>query len=47
VISSIVANAMALVKNHIPNFDTEILHKDFMADDAEQATLVDRAYDTT
>jgi pantothenate kinase type III len=25
VISSVVANAMALVKNHMPKFDTEIL----------------------
>jgi hypothetical protein len=37
---------VALVKNHIPEFDTEILHKDFTVDDMERATLVDSAYDT-
>jgi hypothetical protein len=46
VISLAVANTMALVKNHIPDFDIEILHKDFMVDDAEWAALVDSAYDT-
>jgi Ser/Thr protein kinase RdoA (MazF antagonist) len=46
VISSAVANAMALVKNHIPNFDAEIIHKDFTVDDVERASLVDNAYDT-
>jgi Ser/Thr protein kinase RdoA (MazF antagonist) len=44
--SSAVANAMALVKNHIPDFDAEILHKDFTVDDAEQAALVNSDYDT-
>jgi hypothetical protein len=33
VISSVVANAMALVKNHLPEFDAEILLKDFTVDD--------------
>jgi hypothetical protein len=46
VIFSAVANAMPLVKNHIPEFDGEILRKDFTVDDAERATLVDSAYDT-
>jgi hypothetical protein len=41
-----VANAMVLVKNHIPDFDEEILRKDFTVGDAEQAALVDSAYDT-
>jgi hypothetical protein len=41
--SSAVANAMAMVKNHTPEFDAEILRKDFTVDDAEQATLVDSA----
>jgi hypothetical protein len=36
---------MALVKNHIPDFDTEILRKDFTIDDVERAALVDSAYD--
>jgi hypothetical protein len=41
-----VANAIALMKNHIPNFDAEIIHKDFTVDDVERASLVDNAYDT-
>jgi hypothetical protein len=45
VISSLVANAMALVKNHIPDFDAEILRKDFTVDDVERAALADSAYD--
>jgi hypothetical protein len=32
-ISPVVANAMVLVKNHIPDFDAEILCKDFTVDD--------------
>jgi hypothetical protein len=47
VISSKVANAMALMKNHILNFDVEILCKDFTVDDVERAALVDSTYDTT
>jgi lipoate synthase len=47
VISSVVANAMALVKNHIPEFDVEILRKDFMVNDAEREALIDITYDTT
>jgi lipoate synthase len=46
VISSVVANAMTLVKNHIPDFDVEILCKDFTIYDTEWAVLVDSAYDT-
>jgi lipoate synthase len=46
VISSVVANAMALVKNHIPEFDVEILHKDFMVNDAKREVLIDITYDT-
>jgi hypothetical protein len=37
---------MALVKNHMLEFDTEILRKDFTIDDAGQEVLVDSAYDT-
>jgi hypothetical protein len=37
---------MALVKNHMPKFDVEILRKDFTVDDMEWATLVDSTYDT-
>jgi hypothetical protein len=44
VISSAVANSMALVKDHMPKFDTEILWKDFTVDDAGQEALVKNAY---
>jgi hypothetical protein len=47
VISSAVANAMVLVKNHPPDLDMEILHKNFTVDDAERETLVNSAYDAT
>jgi hypothetical protein len=47
VISSAVTNVAALVKNHMPEFDAEILQKDFTVDDTEQAALVDNCYDTT
>jgi hypothetical protein len=45
VISSAVANAVALMKNHLPDPDMEIFCKDFTVDDAEQETLVNSAYD--
>jgi hypothetical protein len=32
-IASVVANATALFKSHIPDLDMEILHKDFPIDD--------------
>jgi hypothetical protein len=35
VISYAVANAVVLMKNHLPNLDMEILRKDFTVDDAE------------
>jgi hypothetical protein len=41
-----VANAMALVKNHLPEFDADILQKDFTIDDTEREALVNSAYDT-
>jgi hypothetical protein len=47
VISSAVANAMTLVKNHMPEFDAEILQKDFTVDDTKQTTLVNSAYNTS
>jgi hypothetical protein len=46
VIPSALANAMALMKNHIPKFDVEILHKNFTVDDVERTMLVDSAYET-
>jgi hypothetical protein len=45
VISSAVANAVALMKNHLPNLDVEILCKDFTIDDVEREILVNSAYD--
>jgi hypothetical protein len=47
VISSAMAQAMALVKNHMPEFDVEILRNDFTIDDAGREVLVDSTYDTT
>jgi hypothetical protein len=46
VISLAVANAMAPVKNHMLEFNAEILRKDFTVDDAGYTLLVDSAYDT-
>jgi hypothetical protein len=45
VISSAVANAMALMKNHLSDLDMEILRKAFIVDDAEWETLVNSTYD--
>jgi hypothetical protein len=47
VISSAVVNVVALMKNHLPNLDMEILHKDVTVDDVERETLVNSAYDAT
>jgi hypothetical protein len=33
--SSAVANAVALMKNHLSDLDMKILHKEFTVDDAE------------
>jgi hypothetical protein len=33
--SSAVAKVVALMKNHLPDLDVEILHRDFIVDDAE------------
>jgi hypothetical protein len=46
VIFSAVANAMVLVKNHMPEFDIEILQKGFSVDDERREALVESAYDT-
>jgi hypothetical protein len=45
VISLAVANVVALMKNHLPDIDMEILCKEFTIDDAERETLVNSAYD--
>jgi hypothetical protein len=42
-----VANAVALMKNHLPDLDMDILCKDFTVDDAKRETLVNSAYDAT
>jgi hypothetical protein len=42
----VVAHAVALVKNHMPDFDVEILQKDFSINDVERDALVDSVYDT-
>jgi hypothetical protein len=41
-----VAHAVALVKNHMPDFDVEILQRDFSINDVERDALVDSVYDT-
>jgi hypothetical protein len=38
-------NPMVLMKNHLPDFDMEILCKDFTVDDVEWETLVNSTYD--
>jgi hypothetical protein len=45
VITSVVANAAALFKSHVPDLDIEILHKDFPIDDTEHEALAHNAYD--
>jgi hypothetical protein len=37
---------MALVKNHMPEFDAYILQRDFFINEVEQEAIVDSAYDT-
>jgi hypothetical protein len=46
-ISMIVANAMALLKSHLPDLDVELLRKDFAVDEAEREALTSGAYDAT
>jgi hypothetical protein len=46
VISSAVANAATLFKNHLPDLDMEIRRKDFTIYDAKQEALANSAYDT-
>jgi hypothetical protein len=47
VISSVVANVVALFKNHLPDLDVDILRKDFTIDDTEWKALSNIAYDIT
>jgi hypothetical protein len=44
-ISLVVDNAMALMKNHIPDLDTEILRKDFSVNEVVRKPLVNSTYD--
>jgi hypothetical protein len=44
-ISSAVAHAAALFKNHLPNLNMEPLRQDFTVDDAECETLVSSTFD--
>jgi hypothetical protein len=44
-ISSTVAHAAALFKNHLPDLNLELLRQDFTVDDAERETLVFSTFD--
>jgi chromosome segregation ATPase len=44
-ISSAVAHAETLFKNHLPDLNLELLCQDFTVDDAERETLVSSAFD--
>jgi hypothetical protein len=43
--SSAIAHAVALFKNHLPNLNVKLLRQDFTVDDAEHVTLVSNAFD--
>jgi hypothetical protein len=44
-ISSVVAHAAALLKNHLPGLNMELLRHDFTVDDAKRETLVSSIFD--
>jgi hypothetical protein len=44
-ISTAVANAMALLKSHQLDLDVELLRKDFVVDEANREALTSGAYD--
>jgi tryptophan 2,3-dioxygenase len=44
-ISTVVANAMALLKTHLLDLDVELLRKDFAVDEADREALTSGAYD--
>jgi hypothetical protein len=46
-ISSAVANAMALLKSYLPDLDVEFLRKHFAVDEAEREALINGTYDAT
>jgi hypothetical protein len=43
--SSTMAHVMTLVKSHMPNFDAEILRRDFSINDEDWDALVDSVFD--
>jgi hypothetical protein len=45
IISSVVAPAAVLFKNHLPGLNMEFLRQDFTVDDAERETLVSSIFD--
>jgi hypothetical protein len=47
VISSAVTHATAPVKDHMPEFDAEILRRDFTINEAKREILVESIYDTS
>jgi hypothetical protein len=44
-VSSVVAYDAVLVKDHMPNFDVEILRRDFTINEVEREVLVECIYD--
>jgi hypothetical protein len=44
-ISTAMANAMALLKSHLPDLDVELLRKDFAVDEADREALTSGAND--
>jgi hypothetical protein len=44
-ISSMVAHAVALFKNHLPDLNMELLRQNFTVDDVERETIVSNAFD--
>jgi hypothetical protein len=44
-IFSVVAHAVALFKNHLPDLNIELLLQDFTVDDSERETLVSSTFD--
>jgi hypothetical protein len=46
-VSTAVANAMALLKSHLSDLDVELTRKDFAVDEAEREALTNGAYDAT
>jgi hypothetical protein len=45
IISTAVANAMPLLKSHLPDLDVKLLRKDFAVDEADRKVLTSGAYD--